>query len=470
MSSSSTSSTTTEQAAAAAGTVHDDSSSSSSSNIPQPQRCIYNDADLRKFLDSPAKHELLKLITAMGKSCAAPNLQAFDPTQPLRHLSPSMACLHGALTEMHDVWLTELPPHDAAAARFGNPVFQQWHSRLKARSPRIIHAMIVQHQQARAKGASLSSYNNDDNNNNNDSLQAAAQAGKAAASNETPFDWTIVAERDDRIVIQELCAYLHDAFGHPIRLDYGTGHESSFQVFLFALCKLGFFGSSSSSSTTTTTTTAAAVAAEPPSPARLKAITLSMYTAYLQVCRQVQTDYMLEPAGSHGVWGLDDYHCLPFYFGACQMQSQADNADAATPAVIQDSNRLAADGDQLLYLGCIRYIQKLKRGVPFFECSPMLHDISHLASWTKVAAGLLRLYEGEVLQKRPVVQHFLFGKLFAANWKPSTHAAPAPPPEQSFRTALPAVRAPWANTTTTTTPPMASLPATRAPWAKKPNE
>ena len=42
----------------------------------------------------------------------------------------------------------------------------------------------------------------------------------------------------------------------------------------------------------------------------------------------------------------------------------------------------------------------------------MLNDISGIETWSKVSSGLLRLYEGEVLGKLPVVQHFVFGKLF----------------------------------------------------------
>jgi len=42
----------------------------------------------------------------------------------------------------------------------------------------------------------------------------------------------------------------------------------------------------------------------------------------------------------------------------------------------------------------------------------MLNDISSIESWSKVSSGLLRLFEGEVLGKLPVVQHFVFGELF----------------------------------------------------------
>jgi hypothetical protein len=36
----------------------------------------------------------------------------------------------------------------------------------------------------------------------------------------------------------ELLPYLTSGFGHPTRIDYGTGHETSFVLFLYCLFRM----------------------------------------------------------------------------------------------------------------------------------------------------------------------------------------------------------------------------------------
>lgn len=383
------------------------------------------------------------MTSAMGKSCSTASYE-YDPSHPLTGLFPPMAALHGALRQMQ-TWVKEIPPFDNAKARFGNPAFKHWHSRLMERSVSISHCILQVN-----KVYSGSPFENFEES----TLEKSSQQGfDAATASLLPED---IVDSEDRSIVVELSAYFELAFGHPIRLDYGTGHESSFQVFLLSLCKLGCFGSTQET---------------PPSPERLKATTISLYNAYLQVCRQIQTDYMLEPAGSHGVWGLDDYHCLPFYFGACQLQAVDPDLEL-TPRCIHKDQVLREEGDKYLYFGCIRYIKMLKKGAPFFESSPMLNDISNLPTWSKVASGLFLLYEGEVLKKRQVVQHFVFGDIFSANWTPSVEEEKEAPSE-TFREgraegiprdALPvSTQAPWATQTRNVT--TTDFSPTKAPWA-----
>jgi hypothetical protein len=121
---------------------------------------------------------------------------------------------------------------------------------------------------------------------------------------------------------KELQAYLCGGFGNETRIDYGTGHEMNFVVFLFCLCKLQVIPI-----------------------VQLRAMMTSVFREYIRTMRRLQELYVLEPAGSHGVWGLDDYHCLLFLFGAAQLRG----IEESKPADVNDAALLAEKADTFLY-------------------------------------------------------------------------------------------------------------------------
>nr|POE98701.1 serine/threonine-protein phosphatase 2a activator 2 [Quercus suber] len=113
--------------------------------------------------------------------------------------------------------------------------------------------------------------------------------------------------------------------------------------------------------------------------------------------------YCLEPAGSHGVWELDDYHFLLFIFGSSQLIDHR----YMKPKSIHNDDILENFNKECLYIACIAFV---KKGL-FAEHSPLLDDISGVPTWNKVNSGLLKMYKVEVLEKVPIMQHFLFGWL-----------------------------------------------------------
>lgn len=128
---------------------------------------------------------------------------------------------------------------------------------------------------------------------------------------------------------RELSGYLEDSFGNSQRVDYGTGHETTFFVFLCCLYK-------------------ALVLKKEDIPA----VILLVFPAYLKVVRHLQTVYWLEPAGSHGVWCLDDYQLLPFLFGSAQLIGNAE----IPPSAVNNNEIIEKYSSEYMYLEAIKFI------------------------------------------------------------------------------------------------------------------
>lgn len=207
--------------------------------------------------------------------------------------------------------------------------------------------------------------------------------------------------------ILEAKYYLLGSFGSRERLDYGTGHELSFIAFLGCLTMSGLINQKKLAGSQWL-------------------LILSMYYDFI---KSLILTYTLEPAGSHGVWGLDDHFHLIYVFGACQLvdfeklaidgsfRNSEPDANVMNfrlglkPSSILNLDTLRRQRTKNLYYNAISFIKMVKIG-PFSEHSPILYEVSASKNWEKVARGMLKMYYGEVLSKFPVVQHFYFGGVF----------------------------------------------------------
>ena len=299
---------------------------------------------------------------------------------------------------------------------------------------------------------------------------AAARAPPAAASPSAAAALVFSPGRR-ATAAAELAGLFLASFGNPGRLDYGTGHEMSFAALLAALCALGVYTEDD-----------------------LGCLGARVFSEYLVVVRRVQRTYWLEPAGSKGAWGLDDYQFLPFLWGAAQLarcpelptpaaaaakahamagnQSAAaasshSGSQAATTAAVAAvpasqaahasfptetdggcanaaadvSKTSQSDREQQrqqeeepsLLLDAVAFVCRVKTG-PLAVHSPYVASLFEVPSWERLAAGLCRMYGGEVLAKLQVMQHTLFTSLLSAeppaDCEPSQQRQPGAVSEQ----------------------------------------
>ncbi|KAH6709208.1 hypothetical protein DL95DRAFT_9409 [Leptodontidium sp. 2 PMI_412] len=312
----------------------------------KPSRRILSSKDHDMFLASPTYKLVVGFVFSLTESVVDTPVSAVRDGD----LSPAVKTILQILDKVQDV-VERSPPEEQGDSRFGNKGFR-------------------------------------------DFLDLAA---------EEHMEWHKQLGITSSTAITEISTYFLQSFGNRTRIDYGSGHELNFMLWLLCLYQLGIVTRSD-----------------------FRPLVLRVFTQYLSLMRIIQSSYYLEPAGSHGVWGLDDYQFLPFLFGSSQLLHHP----FIRPLSIHQNLILEEYGNDYLYLGQVNFVNSVKNVEGLRWHSPMLDDISSAKSWSKVEAGMRRMFVAEVLKKLPVMQHFLFGSLVPAVEEMSTEEEFGVPSEE----------------------------------------
>lgn len=317
-----------------------------------PIKLINEKSDMEKWVSSTTFFLLIEFVQQLNDHIKDVSfsdtrkkygLDSEFKQENIKKIPSRIQAILDALNSIHQL-IKDIPPLETPQ-RFGNLAFRTLIERVEAISMEI-HADII---------------------------TTALNDDLPEGCNETVLEASVI----------ELLPYFNQCFGHKTRLDYGSGHELSFIAWLMVLWRLHFIIKDD-----------------------FELIVNIVLTKYLDVVRDLQKTYTLEPAGSHGVWGLDDFQFLPYYFGAGQLLHHK----MIKPKSIMNKEIMEYYLKDYMYLGCIQYINDVKKG-PFYEHSPLLYDISAVHSWSKVNTGMLKMWIAEVLYKFPVVQHLPFGSI-----------------------------------------------------------
>lgn len=235
-----------------------------------PVRSVKSVNDMAFWEKSTAYYDIIGFINAISQAIQGKKLTTkLDPSP----IADSILHIFDELNKMVD----ETPPLDQPQ-RFGNKAYRDWFEKMKAKSPELLKEALP-------------------------------------------------AEFHPALI--EITEYLTESFGNATRIDYGTGHELAFIMFLCALYKIHALNESDNLH-----------------------VGLKIFNAYLLFVRRLQLTYRMEPAGSHGVWSLDDYQYVPFIWGSAQLAVNA----PFEPHHFLEPDIIDRYKNDYYWIGCIDYI------------------------------------------------------------------------------------------------------------------
>ncbi|KAJ6648704.1 WD repeat-containing protein 82, partial [Pseudolycoriella hygida] len=240
----------------------------SSHNYVIPTKCVKNMSDMPLWEKSEAYYDIVGFINSISNA-----VQGIKNTVYLEQIPVVQNLLN--LFEKLSKMVDDTPPVDQPQ-RFGNKAYRDWFQKLQTNAKDLLADVLPE---------------------------------------------------DLHPAIVEISVYFIESFGNPTRIDYGTGHELAFIMFLCCLFKIG----------------------------ALTELDKTIFNSYLIFVRKLQLTYRMEPAGSHGVWSLDDFQFVPFIWGSAQFAVDS----PIRPNEFLEEKVINEYKDHYMFISCIDYINKI---------------------------------------------------------------------------------------------------------------
>lgn len=172
-----------------------------------------------------------------------------------------------------------------------------------------------------------------------------------------------------------LSIYLNNSFGNKIRFDYGTGHEINFLCFLYVASRLSLVALDEMH---------------------------QIWKKYFQVIREFIFKFNIEPAGSNGIFAIDDYSFLPFYFGSAEL----------IKTEMKFENLFEPENSNLLYAEAVNFCKRHKCKLmksSFSKHSAVIYELRK-HDWQNINDIMMKMIREKVFGRSVVMQHFKYSE------------------------------------------------------------